>query len=328
MKFYETTSKGIRCLLCRHYCNLAEGQTGICGVNKNEGGRLKNLVYGKAAALNIDPIEKKPLYHFLPGSTALSIGTVGCNLQCPFCQNWQISQTGNIAFSKEVTPRQLVDTALANGCKTIAYTYNEPAVFYPFARDVALPAKKQGIKNIFVTNGMESPEAIEDMKGIIDAFNVDLKSFNPAFYKKKLKGNLEGVLDTLKRIKEGGFWLEVTTLVVPGENDSEEELNDIATFIAAELGASTPWHISAFYPQYKMRDKIPTPLESLQRAYKAGRMNGLKYIYKGNVAEQGITYCPYCGQPLIVRNGYFVVKNEVAGGTCPYCNTKIDGVWN
>ncbi len=328
MRYYETTSKGIRCLLCRHYCNLSEGQSGICGVNKNENGRLKNLVYGKVAALNIDPIEKKPLYHFLPGSRALSIGTVGCNLQCPFCQNWQISQTGDLSFSKQVTPRQVVDAALRNSCRTIAYTYNEPAVFYPFARDTALLAKNEGIKNIFVTNGMESPEIIEDMEGIIDAFNVDLKSFNPSYYKKMLKGNLNGVLDTLKRLRQGNFWIEVTTLVVPGENDSTDELNNIAAFIAGELGNTTPWHISAFYPHYKMREKSPTSMNALERAHDAGIKHGLKYIYKGNVAEQGITSCPECHQPLIIRNGYRIVKNVLPDGRCPYCNTKIDGVWN
>ncbi len=315
-------------MLCRHYCNLKEGQTGICGVNKNEGNRLVNLVYGKAAALNIDPIEKKPLYHFLPGTTALSIGTVGCNLKCPFCQNWQISQTGDISFSEEVSPAQIVDLAVKNNCKTIAYTYNEPSIFYPFAHDIAVLAKQHGIKNIFVSNGMESPEAVNDMKGIIDAFNIDLKSFNTDFYKKTLKGSLEGVLDTLKLLRKNGFWIEVTTLIVPGENDSDAELNNIANFIANELGNHTPWHISAFYPQYKMLDKKRTSLQSLQKAYETGLQKGLKYVYKGNVAEPGITVCPDCGRELIVRKGYYVSKYNLDNGACKYCGTKIEGVWN
>ncbi len=315
-------------MLCRHYCNLKEGQTGICGVNKNEGNRLVNLVYGKAAALNIDPIEKKPLYHFLPGTTALSLGTVGCNLKCPFCQNWQISQTGDISFSEEVSPAQIVDLAVKNNCKTIAYTYNEPSIFYPFAHDIAVLAKQHGIKNIFVSNGMESPEAVNDMKGIIDAFNIDLKSFNTDFYKKTLKGSLEGVLDTLKLLRKNGFWIEVTTLIVPGENDSDAELNDIASFIANELGNHTPWHISAFYPQYKMLDKKRTSLQSLQKAYETGLQKGLKYVYKGNVAEPGITVCPDCGRELIVRKGYYVSKYNLDNGACKYCGTKIEGVWN
>jgi len=328
MKYYEKTAKGIKCLLCRHYCNLSEGQIGICGVNKNENGELKNLVYGKLAALNIDPIEKKPLYHFLPGSKALSLGTVGCNLKCPFCQNWQISQTGDLSFSETVTPEQVVALALEKKCQTIAYTYNEPTVFYPFAHDTALLAKQYGIKNIFVSNGMESPEVIADMSNKIDAFNIDLKSFNPDFYKKTLKGKLEYVLDTLKLIKRSGFWLEVTTLIVPGENDSEKELNEIAAFISKELGHETPWHISAFYPTYKMTDKERTSGTALATAYEIGLKHGLKYIYKGNVAEPGITKCPSCQRELIVRNGYFVTKNVLTEkGTCPYCNTKIEGIW-
>ena len=327
MRYYEKTSKGIKCLLCRHYCNLASGQTGICGVNKNENGELKNLVYGKVAAFNIDPIEKKPLYHFLPGSKALSIGTVGCNLKCPFCQNWQISQTGNLSFSEEVTPEQIVMSAVEHNCDTIAYTYNEPTVFYPFAKDTAVLAKERGIKNIFVSNGMESPEVIEDMKGLFDAFNIDLKSFNADYYRRTLKGNLEDVLDTLKLIKNSGFWLEVTTLVVPGQNDSDEELKQIAGFISSELGQDTPWHISAFYPTYKMTNLPRTSYRALQRAQKIGSSQGLKFIYKGNVSEPGTTFCPECGTELITRYGYTVSKNIITNGRCPKCNTKIEGVW-
>ncbi|RLD88749.1 MAG: AmmeMemoRadiSam system radical SAM enzyme [Bacteroidetes bacterium] len=328
MKFYTKTSKGIKCLLCRHYCNLSEGQAGICGVNKNENGTLKNLVYGKVVALHTDPIEKKPLYHFLPGSSALSIGTVGCNLQCPFCQNWQISQVVEVPYQQKVTSARLIQMALDNHCQSIAYTYNEPTVFYPFARDVAVEAKNHGIKNIFISNGMFSPEIIEDMVGVIDAFNIDLKSFNPGFYKNKLKGNLNGVLDTLKLLRKNKFWLEVTTLVIPDENDSPEELAAIAGFISNELGNDTPWHISAFYPQYKMTYKKRTPAQSLQQAYDIGRRQGLRYVYKGNVAEQGVTRCPVCQKELVVRNGYFIIENVIADGHCPVCNTKISGLWN
>jgi pyruvate formate lyase activating enzyme len=317
----------IVCQLCRHYCKLSEGKVGICGVNENRGGRLHNLVYGKVSALNIDPIEKKPLYHFLPGTTALSLGTVGCNLQCPFCQNWQISQTSDLGTSQEVTPSQLVDAALAHGCRTIAYTYNEPTIFYPFARDVALLAHEAGLKNIFVSNGFETPEVIEDMTGIIDGFNIDLKSFDPAYYKKHLKGSLEGVLDTLKRLKAGGFWVEVTTLIVPGDNDSDEELGRIAAFIAEELDPFTPWHISAFRPEYKVDDKAPTPIETLKRAEAIGRAHGLAYIYMGNVPEDGITQCPQCGTELITRQGFYVIENRLKEGTCPSCGRVLEGVY-
>ncbi len=328
MEYYTKTSKGIKCLLCRHYCNLAEGQTGICGVNKNENNTLKNLVYGKVAALHTDPIEKKPLYHFLPGSSALSIGTVGCNLKCPFCQNWEISQVDSVPYQQLVTPEQLIQMALENHCRSIAYTYNEPTVFYPFAKDVAVLAKKHGLKNIFISNGMESPEMIDDMMGVIDAFNIDLKSFNPVFYRAKLKGHLNSVLDTLKRLRKNKFWIEVTTLVIPDENDAPEELADIAGFISSELGNDTPWHISAFYPQYKMSYKNRTPAQALQRAFDIGKQKGLRYVYKGNVAEQGITRCPSCQKELVIRSGYFITANYISNGHCPVCNTKISGVWN
>jgi pyruvate formate lyase activating enzyme len=328
MDFYINTSKGIKCLVCRHYCQLAKGQTGICGVNKNENDKLVNLVYGKVAAINTDPIEKKPLYHFYPGSSALSIGTAGCNMQCPFCQNWEISQINNMPKAVKITPKEIIQLALQKNCNSIAYTYNEPTVFYPYARDIALLAKEHNIKNIFVSNGMESPTTIEDMTGIIDAFNIDLKSFDSGYYKKVLKGDLNGVLDTLKLIRNHGFWLEVTTLIVPDENDSDSSLKSIANFITSELGSDTPWHISAFYPHYKMTYKNQTPAQSIQRAFDIGKASGLKYIYKGNVAEKGITYCPGCGEELIIRNGYFVTKNVIQQGACPYCNTKINGIWN
>ena len=325
--FYRWEGDRIVCELCRHYCKLKEGQVGICGVNKNEDGQLKNLVYGRVSALNIDPVEKKPLYHFLPGSLTLSLGTVGCNFHCPFCQNWQISQTHDPDSSYEVTPEQLVAAALERGCTSIAYTYNEPTIFYPFARDVAILAKKHGLKNIFVSNGMESPEMIEDMRGIIDGFNIDIKSFDSEYYKKVLKGSLEGVLDTLKRLKDGGFWVECTTLIVPGDNDSDQELTQIARFIAGELDPYTPWHISAFHPDYKVRDKGPTPLETLNRAKAIGKKAGLTHIYLGNVPEEGVTSCPGCGLELIVRRGYHVTKNILIDGHCPACKREIEGVW-
>ncbi len=326
-KFYKKEGDKIVCLLCQHYCKLKDGQTGVCGANKNEGGKLKNLVYGRLVALHIDPIEKKPLYHFLPGSESLSVGTLGCNMQCPFCQNWHISQVRKSVDSTEyIPPEDLVKTAVKYKCKSIAYTYNEPTIFYPYARDTALIAREYGIKNIFVTNGIESKEVIEDMPGIIDACNVDFKSFNPEFYKKILKSPF-GVLETMKLIKKLGIWLETTTLIVPGENDSEEELNQIAGFIANELGTDTPWHISAFYPQYKMNDKIATPRHLLEKTYDLGKKNGLKYIYMGNIGVTNTTFCPKCGTALIKRKGYHIFFNKIKNGKCPNCGTEIQGVW-
>ena len=326
--FYKTIENNkIECLLCRHYCKLKEGQVGVCGVNRNEDNRLINLVYGKVSAINIDPIEKKPLYHFLPNSTSLSIGTVGCNFKCPFCQNWQISQSNSLEGSYSVTPQQLVEIALERGCKSISYTYNEPTIFYPFAKDVALLAKEAGLKNVFVSNGFETPEVIDDMVGVIDAFNIDIKGFKSNYYKKYLKGELAGVLDTLKRLKKRGFWVECTTLIVPEDNDSNQELRDIAEFIAKELDVNTPWHISAFHPDYKVTDKEATPLETLKRAYKIGKEAGLNFIYMGNTLNTNTTLCPNCSENLIKRVGFDVVEDRLKDGRCPRCNSEIAGVW-
>ena len=325
--FFKKEGEKVVCQLCRHYCKLKDGQVGICGVNKNENGKMVNLVYGKVSAINIDPIEKKPLYHFLPGSTSLSIGTVGCNFQCPFCQNWQISQSKDFENSYNITPKELVEIARNKGCKSISYTYNEPTIFWPFAKDVAILAKANGLKNVFVSNGFETPELIEDAKGLIDAFNIDIKGFKSDYYKKYLKGNLAGVLDTLKLLKKNKFWVECTTLIVPGDNDSDDELRDIARFIAKELDVDTPWHISAFHPDYKVLDKGATPLETLQRAYEIGKEEGLHYIYMGNVMLPINTYCPNCHELLIERIGYSIKQYKLVDGKCFHCKTKIAGIW-
>ncbi len=323
---YREEKDKIVCQLCQHYCHLKDGQIGVCGVNKNEGGKLLNLVYGKISAINLDPIEKKPLYHFLPSSNSLSIGTVGCNFKCPFCQNWQISQTSNLEGSYSVTPQELVNIAIENGAKSISYTYNEPTIFWPFAKDVAILAKDAGLKNVFVSNGFESKEVIEDAKGLLDAFNIDLKSFNKDYYKKSLKGNLDGVLDTIKRVASSGFWLEITTLIVPEVNDSDKELEQIAKFISS-IDRDIPWHISAFHPDYKEIDKEATPVERLKKAYKIGKDVGLNYVYIGNILDDGVTRCPNCGEELIKRVGFSVVENRLIDGACFKCKTKIAGVW-
>jgi pyruvate formate lyase activating enzyme len=332
MKYYEPLENGkIKCLLCRHHCVLKEGQVGICGVNMNKNGELVNLVYGHPSSVNVDPIEKKPLFHFIPGTGVLSFGTVGCNFKCPFCQNWQIAHTNKVNESVYVSPEQMVALALQYKCKSIAYTYNEPSIFYPYARDVGILAKEKGLKNVFVTNGFESVYEIEDMKNWVDAANVDLKSFKPEYYKKVLKGNLEDVLDTIKRLHDVGIWQEITTLVVPGDNDSDEELSKIAEFIAS-VGVEIPWHITRFHPDYKVTNKPPTPIETMIKAYEIGKKAGLKYVYLGNVAMPVITYCPKCGEELIVRTIYDIEKNileidENGIGRCPKCKEIIEGVW-
>jgi len=331
MQYFKTLGDKIECLLCRHHCKLKEGQVGICGINMNKNGKLINLVYGHPSSINIDPIEKKPLFHFLPGSNILSFGTVGCNFKCPFCQNWQIAHTNKVNNSIYVSPEEMVNLALKYNTKSIAYTYNEPSVFYPYARDVGILAKKKGFKNVFVTNGFESMEEIEDMKTWVDACNVDLKSFNEEYYKKVLKGKLEYVLDTIKRLHDVGIWQEITTLIVPRDNDSEEELTKIAEFIAS-VGKEIPWHISRFHPDYKVQDKPPTPMETMIKAYEIGKKAGLKYVYLGNIAMPVITYCPKCNEELIVRSIYRVEKNilkidENGIAHCPKCAESIEGVW-
>ncbi|MEA2046901.1 MAG: AmmeMemoRadiSam system radical SAM enzyme [Campylobacterota bacterium] len=327
MKYYKEEESKIICLLCRHSCKLKEGQTGMCGVNKNVAGELETLVYNHPVAVHIDPVEKKPIYHLLPGSRALSFGTVGCNFRCPFCQNWDISQERKINEDINVTPEQMVALALEEKCDSIAYTYNEPTIFYPYAKDIGLLAKEKGLKNIFVSNGFESPKVIEDMAGWVDAANIDLKNWDNDYYKKVLKGGLEEVKDTLKRMVDLGIWVEVTTLLIEGENDSKDDIKEMAAFIKHDLGTHVPWHLSAFHPDYKMFEHKRTGLETLQRAKKIGEEVGLHYIYLGNVPVHGDTHCPQCNELLIDRTGYTITVNKLKSGHCPKCQREIEGIW-
>ena len=325
--FRQINDHTIMCMLCKHHCKIKEGKTGVCGVNKNVDNKLETLVYGYPASLGIDPIEKKPIYHMLPGSKALSFGTVGCNFRCPFCQNWQLSQEHNIDMSRYVSPNMMVEMAVEYGCESIAYTYNEPTIFYPYAKDIAVVAKQRGVKNIYVSNGYESEEMIDDMVGVIDAVNIDLKSFDEKYYKKILKGGLQEILDGLRHFKKNGIWVEVTTLIVPDDNDSDEELTKIAEFIANELDPQTPWHISAFHPDYKVLDKQRTPETTLDRAMKIGRKAGLKYIYKGNVPGHSDTHCPQCDERVIQREGFGLGLYTLQEGKCPKCGYALEGIW-
>ncbi len=329
MNYYKDLEKSnkIMCMLCQHFCQLKEGQAGICGVNRNENGELKTLVYGHPSALNLDPVEKKPLYHLLPGTSALSLGTVGCNFKCPFCQNWQISQEHAVDTSVDISPQKMVELAIANGAASIAYTYNEPTIFYPYAKDIGVIAKERGLKNIFVTNGFESEELVKDMASWLDAANVDLKSWDDTYYKKVLKGGLEAVKETLRNMLKEGIWVEVTTLLIEGENDSDADLKAMAVFIANELGKHVPWHLSAFHPDYKMQDHESTKLQTLERAKEIALEAGLEYVYLGNVPVHGDTYCPDCHALLIDRTGYSVTQNQLVDGHCPKCNRALEGVW-
>jgi len=282
-ELYKKEKDKIRCLACSHKCLISEGKTGICGVRKNIEDKLYLLVYGKVAAMNVDPIEKKPLYHFLPGTASFSIGTVGCNFRCDFCQNFEISQISKrgTIYGKEISPEEVVKRAIQTKCKSISYTYNEPAIFIEFVRDIAKIAKKKKLKNILVTNGYFSKESFDYIKDYVDAMNIDLKSFSEKFYIKYCGGKLKPVLDTIKRAHEKGIHIELTTLVIPGLNDSEKEFEEVAKFIAS-VDKNIPWHISRFFPMYKMIDKQITPLETLRKAERIGKKY-LNYVHVGNV---------------------------------------------
>ncbi len=329
MHFYNKAKDDkLICTLCQHYCHIGVGNTGICGVNKNTGEKIECLVYGYPAVIHVDPVEKKPLYHFLPKTKTLSLGTVGCNFKCSFCQNHGISQERVINKEKYYSPEDIVKLAIFNKCDSISYTYNEPTIFYPYIRDIAILAHQNGLKNVFVTNGFESTEVLHDMAGLIDAANVDLKSFNEKYYKKELGGNLEKLKENLKLFKQLGIWIEITTLIIPTINDSDEELEAIATFISNELGNITPWHLSAFHPDYKLLDIGRTPISTLQKAYKIGKDAGLFYVYMGNAGLENNTTCKKCGEVLLDRITYNTIKdNRKNGVLCQKCGEKLDGVF-
>ncbi len=329
---YSTLEEGrVRCNLCAHGCTINRGRSGICGVRENREGVLYSLVYGTLIAASIDPIEKKPFFHVHPASRSYSIATVGCNFSCDFCQNHDISQmprTTRRITGEDVMPAEVVAKAKESGSQTIAYTYTEPTVFFELAYDTAKIAAENGLKNLFVTNGFMTLEAIEIIAPYLSAANVDLKSFRDEFYRKKCGARLNPVLDSLKKMKEKGIWVEITTLLIPTLNDSDEELKDIARFIAG-LGRETPWHISRFHPQYKMQNAAITPLDSLHRAAQIGREAGLKYVYSGNVpGDDGEnTRCFHCGKLLIERYGFKIVGTNLQGGKCPHCGTILDGIF-
>jgi len=273
--FERLDDNKVKCNLCNHHCIIPPGKRGICGVRENQGGHLFSLVYGKIIAENVDPIEKKPLYHFLPGSLSYSIATVGCNFHCSFCQNYEISQYPRL-FEGEIpgkrrSPEDIVHVAKITGCKSISYTYTEPTIFFEFVLDTAKLSASQGLKNVFVSNGYMTKEAVDQIKSYLHGINVDLKSFRESFYQKICKAKLSPVLETLKHLKRCGIWVEITTLIIPGENDDPSELREMARFIKNELGAETPWHLSRFFPRFHMLDKPITPLETLQKAYYIGK---------------------------------------------------------
>ncbi len=322
----------VQCQLCRHICIIKARRRGRCGVRYNADGKLKSMVYGQLIAKNVDPIEKKPLFHLLPGSLSYSIATVGCNFRCLFCQNADIAQMPHdrdgAIMGTAYTPDQVVADALDQNCRSIAYTYTEPTVFFEFAYDTARIAHAKGLKNVFVTNGYMSRLALEMVAPYLDGANVDLKAFNDDFYKTYCGARLDSVCRTLTHMKRLNILLEITTLIIPGLNDDPGELAQLANFIVSELGPETPWHISRFHPTYKLTDRSPTPLKTLQTAFRIGRQAGLHYVYMGNVpGEQGEhTLCHQCGCLLIERLGYHVQRNRIEKNRCPQCQSPVYGV--
>jgi len=321
----------VNCKLCPRDCKIKEGQVGFCNVRKNVNGKLVSLVYGKAAGgLSIDPIEKKPLFHFMPGNQVLSFGTVGCNLRCKNCQNYTTSQMKpGQEFEKDFSPKDIVRVAKENDCKIIAYTYNEPTIFFEYMIDTAKLAKKAGIKNIIVSNGYINEEPLRELCKYIDGANIDLKGYNEIFYGKITSGTLAPILKSLKILKEEGVFEEVTNLLIPSINDDLAEIKKMCDWVKENLGETTPIHFSAFYPTYKLLNIPRTPTTTLLNAYDIAKQKGLKHVYLGNITTRDYdnTTCPNCNNTIIERLNYNVIENNILKGKCKFCQTPINGVW-
>ncbi len=322
----------VLCKLCNHNCTISPGKRGLCAVRENIDGTLYSLNYGRMVAANVDPIEKKPLFHFLPGSDSFSIASAGCNFRCAHCQNYHIAQfpgehKGEIP-GEQSTPENIVEAAIQTGCRSIAYTYTEPTIYFEFALETARLAKAKGLKNIFVSNGYTGEDAVRAIAPYLDGNNIDLKSFSDKHYRKICGARLQPVLDTIVLMKSLGVWLEITTLVIPGHNDSDDELRSIAEFIAS-VDPDIPWHVSRFYPAYKMAELNPTPAETLLHARSIGQEVGLRYVYIGNIPGKTgeDTDCPSCGRVIIKRLGYSIQQNYEKDGCCSHCKIPIAGVW-
>ena len=330
MLYEKLDGQRVHCFLCAHHCVIENGRNGFCNVRHNRNGTLYTLVFGRTIAQHVDPIEKKPLYHFHPGSRAYSLATPGCNFRCRWCQNCEISQNPtqhHLDAGWEMSPPDLAEEAESEHCISIAYTYTEPTVFFEYAYETAAAARERGIKNIFVTNGYMTSEMLDCFHQYLDAAAVDLKAFTNKTYKKYTGARLQPVLDSLKHLKEYGIWTEVITLVIPDVNDDPEELRDMARFICDELGPETPWHLSRFMPAFQMTGVPPTPEKTLHRALDIGMETGLKYVYLGNLPGRSDTCCPECGEVLIERAGFGgPAIGTNANGACPSCNTPLDGV--
>ncbi len=332
-KWWKPAEKNkILCTLCPRYCKMSEGQPGFCYIRQNHGGKLYTLGYGRPTGFALDPIEKKPLNHFLPGTSVLSFGTAGCNLGCKFCQNWSISKAKlDDSNSLDYSPEEVVILAKKYSSPSIAYTYNDPTIFGEYVIDISRIAREEGIRNVLVTAGYIDKEARKEVYRFADAANVDLKGFTERFYNKITFSSLKDVLDTLVWLKtETDIWFEITTLLIPGENDSPEEIKRESEWIVENLGDSVPLHFTAFHPDFRMMDKQPTPSATLKCARKIGLESGIKFVYIGNVhdTEGQTTFCPNCGAPLIKRDWHSVLMNNLGNGECGNCGTKIPGVFS
>jgi pyruvate formate lyase activating enzyme len=329
--YYEAFPDGtVRCLLCPNHCVLAPDRYGICKARKNIGGKLYSMVYGRIGAAHVDPVEKKPFFHVLPASKSYSIATAGCNMRCLFCQNWQLAQSFPDQIpSVRMTPAQVVDEAIRTGSESISFTYNEPVINYEFMLETAKIAKEKGITGLVVSAGFIEEKPLRELLQYIDAYKVDLKAFNEDFYRKLTGGRLESVLKTLQIIRESGVWLEILNLLVPGENDGDEEIRALARWIRENLGDDVPLHFSRFFPQYKLQNLPPTPVATLIRARNIAMEEGLKYVYTGNVAypDGEATHCPASGEKIIQRVGHSVLFNKLKNGACPD-GEKISGIWS
>jgi len=330
--FYKKLKKEIvQCQLCPHFCTLKNGERGKCGVRENKKGKLFSLVYGKPCSLALDPIEKKPFYHFLPGQQALSIATVGCNLKCKHCQNWEISQANpNETETREIKPEEIIKIAKEKNIEIISYTYSEPTIFYEYMLDIAKLAKKKGIKNTIVSNGFINPEPLRKLCKYIDGTNIDLKGINDEFYKEVCEARVSPVLKTLKILKQEKVWTEITNLLIPTLNDGEKDIRDLIDWIIKNLGKEVVLHFTAFYPTYKLSYLPSTPPGTLKKAREIAIKKGMKYVYTGNIQDEkgDSTFCPKCKKTLIKRREFSVIENNLKKGRCSRCNEKVDGVWS
>ena len=330
-RYYEKLEhKKIRCKLCPRECVIDDHERGYCGVRENRDGIYYTLVYGRACTYHVDPIEKKPLFHFLPGTAAFSVATAGCNVNCKFCQNWQISQvTPEQVQSIDLPPKKLVQTARSYDCPSIAYTYNEPTIFYEYMFDTAEEGHKKNIRSVVITAAYINKEPLEKLCTNVDAIKVDLKAFTEKYYKEIVNGELKPVLDSLVTIRKNNVWSEIVYLVVPTLNDSEKEIRALSRWVKKYLGADVPLHFTRFYPQYLLKNLPPTPLSTLERCKAIADAEGLHYVYIGNVpghkAEN--TFCPHCGRKIVERRGFLINKIDISDNACAFCGTEIPGVW-